>query len=221
MDIKSEIHKYVPPVWRGLLGLSPEKGGPIEPMDLTILFTDIDDFTAITEKLGDEAAHSLVATHNRIVRRALRTNGGNEVKQTGDGIMAYFLSAARAIQCAIDVQAEVRELRSGPAGAPLRLAMGLNTGAPVFEDGDLYGNAVNRAARITDAARGDQIVVAEVVRLLAAGKGFAFRPLGPALLEGQSEPVPLFEVDWSAAVAPTRVADRADRQVAEANAPSS
>ncbi len=196
MDIKSELDKYMPPAWRGLLGLGAGLREPFEPVDLTIMFTDIDNYAAITDEHGDRRSHNLVGRHNRIVRRALRHNGGHEVKHTGDGIMSYFLSAARAIECAIEIQREVAESNLEGKAPELHIAIGLNTGAPVFEDGDLFGTAVITAARVTDAARGDEILASEVVRLLAAGKGFTFLPRGRRLLEGQREPVGLFEVDW-------------------------
>ncbi len=70
----------------------------------TVLFTDIVGSTALTQELGDEDAMELVHLHDKIVRAALESSDGREVKHTGDGIMASFVSAAAAIKCAAQIQ---------------------------------------------------------------------------------------------------------------------
>jgi adenylate cyclase len=197
MDIRQEIRKLVPSGALGLLGLGQGGKEPLGEADLTVLFTDIDDYTALTDRLGDRAARELVVVHDRLVRAALAETGGREIKHTGDGIMACFSSASRAIEAAVLVQRSARRWNeTGEHAAPLRLAIGLNTGAPILVDGDLFGIAVNVAARIVDCGGAGQILVSEVVRLLAAGKGFAFRHFDTRCLEGVAEEVPLFEVVW-------------------------
>ncbi len=74
--------------------------------------------------------------------------------------------------------------------------VGLNAGEPIAEDDDLYGTAVNRAARITAEAKGGEILVANVVRELAEGKDFLFVDRGETSLKGFEDPVRLFEVRW-------------------------
>lgn len=197
MDIKEELRKLVPAGAFGLLGIERASAEPIGDADLTLLFTDIDDYAALTDRLGDQDSRRLVRAHDAIVRAGLAAAGGVEVKHTGDGIMAYFSAASRAIGCAVAVQRAVTNYnREGGHPAELRLAIGLNSGAPIAENGDLFGTAVIAAARITDRAEGNQILISDVVRQLAAGKGFRTRSLGAEILEGLSEPVPLFEVLW-------------------------
>lgn len=197
MDIRHEIRRLVPAGALDLLGIGAQGVEPPGDADVTILFTDIDDYTALTDRLGDRSARDLVVEHDRIVRAALAETGGREIKHTGDGIMACFPSASRALQAAVLVQEAARRWNlAGGQPAPLRLAIGLNTGAPIVDDGDLFGTAVNVAARITDCGEGGQILVSEVVRLLAAGKGFVFRHFDTRCLEGMAEEVPLFEVVW-------------------------
>ena len=82
------------------------------------------------------------------------------------------------------------------------MRIGINTGEPIVERGDLYGTPVIVASRITDLAGGGQILVSDVVRQLAASKGFTFHHLGKAQLEGIAEPVRVFEVDWQRAELP-------------------
>ncbi len=197
MDIKEELRKLVSAGAFGLLGIERGSAEPIGDADLTLLFTDIDDYTGLTERLGDEDSRRLVKAHDAIVRAGLLAAGGVEVKHTGDGIMAYFSAASRAMGCAVAVQRAVTAFNAeGGHPAELRLAIGLNSGAPIAENGDLFGTAVILAARITDRADGGQILISDVVRQLAAGKGFNVRSLGAEFLEGLSEAVPLFEVLW-------------------------
>ena len=76
------------------------------------------------------------------------------------------------------------------------MRVGLNAGEPIAEEDDLFGTAVNEAARITAAAKGGEILVSNVVRELAAGKQFLFADLGETALRGFEEPVRLYEVRW-------------------------
>jgi class 3 adenylate cyclase/pimeloyl-ACP methyl ester carboxylesterase len=166
---------------------------PAEPSAFrTILFTDMEGSTALTERLGDAKAQELRRAHDAIVRDALKAKGGSETKHTGDGIMASFPSASRAIECAVAVQRAV----AGHGETPLRVRIGLNAGEPVAEEKDLFGTAVNLAKRICDRAEPGQILVSDDVQQLAAGKGFTFADKGEATLKGFEKPVRLYEVRW-------------------------
>ncbi len=201
MDFREGLNALLP-VARTVLGLESGDLERLGPVDLTILFTDIENYTRVADRLGDEAAHEVVRAHNTIVRSALRHHGGHEIKHTGDGIMAYFLSAGRAVAAAVEIEQRIDARNQEEDVAPLRVRIGVNTGEPIVERGDLYGTAVIIAARIVDLAGGGQILVSDVVRQLAASKGFAFHYLGKAQLEGIAEPIRLFEVDWQRAELP-------------------
>ncbi len=167
----------------------------------TILFTDIEGSTALTERLGDARARELLRDHERTVREALAAHGGSEVKTMGDGFMASFGSATKALECAVAIQRAFEspnQQTNKPANQekPIRVRIGLNAGEPVAEEGDLFGTAVNLAARIAGQARGSEILVSDVVRQLVAGKGFAFDDRGEQALKGFEEPVRLFQVRW-------------------------
>ncbi|RMD81939.1 MAG: adenylate/guanylate cyclase domain-containing protein [Candidatus Dadabacteria bacterium] len=195
MDLKDGLNALLP-VARTMLGLDSDELERLGPVDLTILFTDIENYSRAADKLGDESAHEIVRAHNRIVRRALRRYGGHEVKHTGDGIMAYFLAAGRALAAAVEIERRIEEHNRRGQGPQLQVRIGINSGEPIVERGDLYGTPVIVASRIVDLAGGEQILVSDVVRQLAAGKGFVFRPLGRVQLEGIRDPVRLYEVDW-------------------------
>ncbi len=161
----------------------------------TILFTDVEGSTALTQRLGDAKARELLREHERIVREALKSHGGSEVKTMGDGFMASFSSATKALECAITMQRAFAE-HNESAEEPMKVRVGLNAGEPIAEDDDLYGTAVNEAARITAIAKGGEILVANVVRELAKGKDFLFADRGETSLRGFEDPVRLFEVRW-------------------------
>jgi len=162
----------------------------------TILFTDMESSTSITLQLGDAHAQELVRAHNTIVREALRSHGGSEIKHTGDGIMAAFPSGARAIDCAIAIQRGCDAHAVEHPTAPLRMRIGLNAGEPVAEDHDLFGAAVQLAARVCASAGPGQILVSDVVRQLSAGKRFLWSDMGHVALRGFEDPVRLYEVKW-------------------------
>ena len=161
----------------------------------TILFTDVEGSTGLTDRLGDAKARELLREHERMVREALKAHGGSEVKTMGDGFMASFSSATKALECAIAMQRAFAQ-HNESAPEPIKVRVGLNAGEPIAEDDDLFGTAVNEAARITAAAKGGEILVADVVRQLTKGKDFLFADRGETSLKGFEDPVRLFEVSW-------------------------
>jgi class 3 adenylate cyclase len=161
----------------------------------TILFTDIVGSTDTTQRLGDAKAMELLRIHDLIVRGHLGGHSGTEVKHTGDGIMASFASVARAVECAIAVQRDL-ESHSETAEHPIAVRIGVSAGEPVSERDDLFGAAVQLAARACDRAAAGAILVSTAVRELCVGKNFAFELRGPFELKGFAEPVALYEVTW-------------------------
>jgi class 3 adenylate cyclase/pimeloyl-ACP methyl ester carboxylesterase len=161
----------------------------------TVLFTDVEGSTALTQRLGDAKARDLLREHERIVREALKAHGGAEVKTIGDGFMASFSSATRALECSIAMQ-RAFAAHNESAQEPILVRVGLNAGEPIAEEKDLYGTAVNLAARICGHAQAGQILASDVVRQLVAGKDFLFADRGEAALKGFDEPVRLYEVRW-------------------------
>jgi class 3 adenylate cyclase len=182
-------------------GAEAAKAPGLAPDDVhTILFTDVEGSTALTQRLGDARAREVLREHERIVREALKAHGGSEVKTMGDGFMASFSSATKALESAIAMQ-RVFAQRGESAQEPILVRIGLNAGEPIAEDdpdgrSDLFGTAVNEAARITATAKGGEILVSNVVRELAKGKDFLFADRGEASLKGFDEPVRLYEVRW-------------------------
>ena len=114
----------------------------------------------------------------------------------GDGFMASFQSAQRALECAANLQRVISEMDKGEG--ELRLRVGINAGEPIAEEDDLFGTSVIVAARIAAKAAGGQVLVADVVRQLSAGKGFLFSDTGEHVLKGLEEPVRIWELRWDA-----------------------
>ena len=162
----------------------------------TILFTDVEGSTALTERLGDAKAREALRNHERIVREALRAHGGAEVKAMGDGFMASFSSATKALECAIAMQRAFAAHDDEHPETPIRVRIGLNAGEPIAEDKDLFGPAVIQAARNAAQAQGGEIMASDVVRQLVAGKRFLFADRGDIALRGFEDPMRLYEVRW-------------------------
>ena len=200
------------PVLRAMeefLGVEPHTTAPAQPAHdhehvhgdagapVTILFTDMEGSTSLTQRLGDARAQELVRAHNTVVRDALRARGGAEIKHTGDGIMASFPSASGALECAIDIQRALARHNHEHLDATINVRIGLNVGEPVREHDDLFGQAVQLARRVCDRAAPGQILASNVVRELVAGKGFLFADQGETALRGFEDPVRLYEVRWA------------------------
>ena len=163
----------------------------------TIVFTDVEGSTDLTDRFGDAWARDLLRQHEGVTRDALAVHGGTEIKTMGDGFMASFASASGAPDAAIAMQRAMTD-HFGASETPIRIRVGINAGEPIAEDDDLYGTAVIRAARIMGQADGGEILVSDLGRGLVAGKDYLFDDRGPAPLKGFEEPVRLFGVRWQA-----------------------
>lgn len=162
-----------------------------------ILFTDLEGSTAMVQRLGDDGAMELLRRHDSIVRGALAQHGGREVKHTGDGIMASFASVRSGLAAAVDIQRAFAAHAEPDGGLPMRVRIGLSAGEPVTEGQDLFGAAVQLAARLCDHAEPGRVVVAGVLRDLSIGKGFEFGPRQSAELKGFPDPVEVCELMWA------------------------
>ena len=161
----------------------------------TILFTDLVSHTEMMSRLGDEKGRRVLREHEEMTRRQLNEYGGDEVKSMGDGFMASFGSVSKAVECAIALQrAFARHNETGDE--PLSVRVGLNVGEPIEDGGDLFGATVIMAARIAAKAESGEILVANAVRELSAGKGFLFADRGDFVAKGFEEPVRVYEVRW-------------------------
>lgn len=158
-----------------------------ERVALTLLFTDIVGSTETAARIGEHAWSNLLAQHNDLVRRAISRHRGREVDTTGDGFLAVFDGAARAIECALDIQRRLGDLG-------LQARAGIHTGEVETVGGDVRGIAVHEAARIAAAAGPGSILVSEVTHALAGGAGLPFGAGASYELKGIEGPRTLYPV---------------------------
>jgi class 3 adenylate cyclase/pimeloyl-ACP methyl ester carboxylesterase len=155
-----------------------------------ILFADVADSTKMTEALGDTRFRAKARDLDGAMRDAIRRSGGTAIegKLLGDGVLALFPSAVQAIEAALECAT------AGNAGE-LPLHIGLHAGDVIREDANVYGGAVNIAARISDEAASGEVLVSETVRSLArTSSGVSFEDRGERELRGVGEPLRLWAV---------------------------
>jgi class 3 adenylate cyclase/tetratricopeptide (TPR) repeat protein len=167
---------------------------------VAILFSDIEDSTVLTERLGDERWLQVLREHNAIFREQISRHGGYEVKSQGDGFMLAFPDPCEALECAIDVQRAFAERERDAAGESLRVRIGLHTGEVISEDGDYFGKNVILAARIAAQATGGEILVSKQMREAAAsgnGDGLRFDDGRELELKGLAGSHRVFRAEWA------------------------
>src|SRR4051812_2871522 len=167
-----------------------------DPGIRTVLFTDIVNSTTLTQLLGDQAALAIFGVHDTIVRDALSASGGREIKHTGDGIMASFVSTAGAVRCAIQIQRELDKHAQVNPEHPLKVRVGAAAGEPVEQHNDLFGCTVQLAARLCAHAQPEQILVSNAIAELCIGKGISFEDVGEVTLKGFGSPVRAHAAAW-------------------------
>ena len=204
--VADKIIEIQPELAEGFLGgvevnnagaaLVPGATNERDPGIRTVLFTDIADSTTLTQALGDEAALAMLGVHDTIVRDALSASGGREVKHTGDGIMASFISAAGAVRCAIEIQRQLDKRSQENPDRPLKVRVGAAVGEPVEQQNDLFGSTVQLAARLCAHAQPEQILVSNAIAELCIGKGLSFEDVGEVTLKGFNSPVRAHAAAW-------------------------
>jgi eukaryotic-like serine/threonine-protein kinase len=167
---------------------------------VAILFSDIEDSTILTERLGDERWLELLREHNTIFRERVARHNGYEVKSQGDGFMLAFPDPCEALDCAIEVQRAFADRERDGSGEKLRVRMGLHTGEVISEEGDYFGKNVILAARIAAQAMGGEILVSEELREAASsgnGDGLRFDDGREVELKGLAGSHRVFRAEWA------------------------
>jgi len=164
----------------------------------TFMFCDLSDYSGITDRLGDVAAHDLLRQCGSLVRAQVAAQGGHEVKSNGDGYMIVFPSVARAVRCASAIQCELAELRdSARTTEPLHMHIGIHAGEVVRDGDDYVGSTVIIASRLADVAGPDEIFVSSVARELTGGsRDFVFDAPRTVSLKGFVDPRQVYPVKW-------------------------
>jgi class 3 adenylate cyclase len=157
----------------------------------TVLFTDIVDSTATLSRIGDHAWQRLLLEHNRRIRTELDRFRGREMGTTGDGFLALFDGAARAVRCATAMNRAVADL-------DIAIRAGLHTGEVAIAGGQARGLAVHAAARVAALARPGEILVSSTTRDLLDGSGLAFISRGEHELKGLAGARTIYAIDTAA-----------------------
>lgn len=201
--IPHEIIEVDPVIVKRFLGrigdpepVTPQGEIQIDSAFRTIMFTDLKDSTLMSTIFGDAKALHLVRVHNALTRNALRENGGSEVKHTGDGIMASFASVTDAVRCTISIQRSFDVYNQENPDEALFVRIGMSAGEPIQESGDLYGKAVNLAARLCAHTEPSQILVDDIVRDLCRDMTISFANKGEITPKGFTQPISVHEVHW-------------------------
>jgi class 3 adenylate cyclase len=154
---------------------------------VTMLFTDIVESTGIAQRLGDGAWADLVASHNRVLIDNIDRFRGQRIRLTGDGVLALFDGAARAVRCAMACRREVHRLG-------LTIRAGVHSGEVEMAGEEIHGLAVHEAARIMALAGGDEILVSDLTKALARDDALPFEDRGEFELRGVEGTVRLYAV---------------------------
>jgi class 3 adenylate cyclase len=164
---------------------------------VTILFTDIENSSNLTERLGDTQWLEVVRGHNALVREQVKANACFEVKSQGDGFMIASQSARRAVHCAIGIQQGLVE-HSRKAPEPIHVRMGLHTGEVLKDADDFFGKHVILASRIAGKARGGEILASSLLKELTESSGdIRFGGERDVELKGLSGTHRVYEVLWN------------------------
>ncbi|MGH8983976.1 MAG: adenylate/guanylate cyclase domain-containing protein, partial [Acidimicrobiia bacterium] len=168
---------------------------------VAVMFTDIANSTALAETLGDDEWTRVLARYRGLVRAAFAARDGTEVGTQGDGFLGRFASPAEAVQCGVDIQREMQDVREH-VDLDLGVRIGIHAGEAVEDDGDLIGRVVNLAARVTDEACPGEVLVTEPVADLLAADGpggkLALEDKGLRELRGVPQARHLLAVHWDA-----------------------
>jgi adenylate cyclase len=131
---------------------------------VAILFSDIEESTALNERIGDRAWVRVVAKHDKLTRRYVTAHDGHVVKSQGDGFMVAFADPGQAVRCSLDLQRALRRSAKSKASNGIRVRIGIHVGKSVRRGDDLFGRNVAMAARVAGQADGGEILVSESVR---------------------------------------------------------
>src|SRR5262245_46134817 len=162
---------------------------------VTFLFTDIAGSTRLVQQLG-EGYVTVLAEHDRILRKAVEEQGGGEIDNQGDSFLFAFERANAALGAAVLAQRALSE-HAWPDGAALRVRMGLHTGEPIVGEERYVGLGVHRAARIGAVAHGGQVLLSNATRELLEGglAGVSIRDLGSYRLKDLERDERLYQLD--------------------------
>jgi len=163
---------------------------------VTILFTDIEDSTRYWDRHGDIKGRLMVDQHNRVVFPVIRQYRGRIVKTIGDSVMAFFKDPEMAVQASIGIQQAIDALRQQDKKFKMKIRIGVHTGNAIVEQKDVFGDAVNVAARVESFAKGDEILVSGATAKRISNKIYNLTRRSSFTPKGKNRPMTVFRCDW-------------------------
>jgi class 3 adenylate cyclase len=130
---------------------------------ITVLFSDVEGYTQLNERLGDTRTQAFLREHDTIVRETVNAHEGTVVKSVGDGYMIVFREPARGLSCAVELQRAMAARDFGSDVGAIRVRIGLHSGEAIREGDDFFGRTVILASRIAAEAEGGEILVSQAL----------------------------------------------------------
>ena len=196
-DAFADMHEVLIP-WRDKVvsELLPLEGIEKKKIPLSIMFTDIVDSTMMSEINGEQFAQDVLHVHNAIVREAIKDFKGREIKLMGDGVFACFNTALDGAKAAIQMQRAIAKFNRENPDKMFYVRIGLNFGKPIIENGDLFGMAVGRAARVCHKAGGGTIFVTRDMYDELAQSEIEFKDEGEYEFKGIVQKERVYSIVW-------------------------
>jgi len=164
---------------------------------VTLMFSDMHDYTGMMERLGDREALRVVEDHNRIVRTQCEAHGGFEVELRGDGFLVAFPEPLAGVRCGIALHRAFEAYNRDHPEQPVRIRIGLHTGEAIRDEDKFFGKTVIHSFRVADLAARDEILISGYVQeLLGERSGFTFEDERKVTLKGFSGEHPIVRVAW-------------------------
>ncbi len=163
---------------------------------VTLMFSDMHDYTGMMERLGDRRALKIVEDHNAIVRTHCEAHGGLEVELRGDGFLVAFPAPLAGVRCAVALHRAFEAYSRGHAEQPIRIRIGLHCGEAIRDEDKFFGKTVIHAFRVADLAARDEILVSGHLQSLVEGRGLEFRDEREVTLKGFSGTHAIARVKW-------------------------
>jgi len=166
----------------------------------TVMFTDIKGSTSYFETFGDVEGRAMVQRHNAMLFPIIEKHGGKVIKTIGDAIMATFEDAAGGVKAGMEMQNKLHDYNKEQDQKHLRIMIriGLNYGPAVVEENDVFGDAVNVAARVESQADAEELLISDsLYKEVRSEEEILVRFFGDVSVKGKAEPVKLYRVMWS------------------------
>jgi class 3 adenylate cyclase len=164
---------------------------------VTLLFTDIVGSTKYFETMGDIEGRYMIETHNNLLFPVISSFKGKVIKTIGDSIMASFNDPVQGVQCAINMQKELKKYnKKKKPGDQIHVRMGLHFGEAVVDDKDLFGDMVNTSARVESRANGEEILISSSLKEQIEAHPFPVIFLGSDFVKGKKGKIDFYIINW-------------------------